>query len=198
MTALDLQMHHLGAGRAIAWVLTALSIAAILDTVLQPPVDRTGLAIIAASVVVMLLSVLLGLRPTVQELPASLMVRNPWRTTVIPWTCLVDVRSSDVLVVDTTGGPVRCFALPRRVRRSLSGSAVSALGRYLPESRQSDTPTEAPTTVVMERLLTQAKSLSHGQSASTAVVRSTVDVTAVVLTALAAVASVVCLVLAFG
>lgn len=185
MATVDLRTHRLGAGRAVAWVLTLVAVAAIVDTVLQRPVERSGAAVISAAVVIILLSVLLGIRPVVQELPAALLVRNPWRTTVIPWTAMVDVRSADVLVVETEAGEVRCFALPRRVRRGL-GSTMSEFGRIMPGSAPAQEPREIPTAVVQERLLTQAKALSVGQGAdATVVVR--LDPVGVALTVLAAV-----------
>jgi hypothetical protein len=189
MTTVDLRMHRLGAGRGVAWLLTVLVGAAIADIVIQRPVERAGVAIAIVGIVVIVLSALLGIRPVVQELPHSLVVRNPWRTTVIPWTELVDVRSSDVLVLDTTAGEVRCFALPRRIRRGLGGSAMNEFGRMMPGPNAPRNPREVPTAVVQERLLTQAKALSVGQQPGGTIVVS-VDPAAVALTGVV----VVCLV----
>ena len=186
MATVDLRMHRLGAGRGVAWLFTLLAVAAILDIVIQRPVERSGVAIAIGAVVVIALSALLGIRPVVQELPTALVVRNPLRTTVIPWTALVDVRSSDVLVVDTADGPVRCFALPRRIRRGLGGAAMNEFGRMLPGPSTSKDPREVPSVVVQERLLTQAKALTVGQRSGEAVAVS-LDPWAVVLSAVAVV-----------
>ncbi|HEY7858714.1 MAG TPA: hypothetical protein VIC82_09480 [Candidatus Nanopelagicales bacterium] len=197
MATVDLRMHRLGGGRGVAWVLTVMAVAAILDIVIQRPVERSGVAIATAGIVVIALSALLGIRPVVQELPNSLVVRNPWRTTVIPWTELVDVRSSDVLVVDTSDGPVRCFALPRRVRRGVGGSAMSQFGRMMPGPNAPSNPREVPSAVVQERLLTQAKALSVGQRSTETIVVS-VDQSAVALTAVVVVCLVALVLLLFG
>lgn len=184
MATADLHTHRLGAGRAVAWMITWLAGAAILDILLQRPVDRDGVAAIVASVVIILLAVLLGIRPVVQELPTGLLVRNPLRTTVIPWTALVDVRSEDVLVVDTDAGPVRCYALPRRLRRGIS---MSSLGRVMPGPNVPREPREVPSAVVQERLLTQSKELRVGQRPGEAV-DVHLDISGVVLVALTVVA----------
>lgn len=188
----ELRTHRLGAGRTVAWVLTCLAIAAIVDTLLQRPVDRTGVAVLVASVVIIELSVLLGIRPVVQELPSGLMVRNPLRTTIIPWTALLDVRNEDVLVVDTEAGPVRCYALPRRLRRGVS---MSSLGRTMPGATREWR--EVPSAVVQERLLTQSKALAVGQAPGRPV-DVHLDLTGVVLTALVVVMLVVLVLLLRG
>lgn len=196
MATADLRTHRLGAGRAVAWVLTLVAVAAILDTLLQRPVQRAGAAVLVAAVVIIALSVLLGIRPVVQELPAALLVRNPLRTTVIPWTALVDVRSADVLVVETDAGSVRCFALPRRVRRGVA-SSMGNLGRMLPGSNAVPAPREAPSVVVQERLLSQAKELRVGQPPGTPVAIH-VDLPGVSLVVLVSLALVVLVVLLWG
>ena len=197
MATVDLRMHRLGAGRGVAWLLTVLAVAAILDIVIQRPVERSGVVVAIAGVVVIALSALLGIRPVVQELPNSLVIRNPWRTTVIPWTELVDVRSSDVLVVDTAAGAVRCFALPRRIRRGVGGAAMSEFGRMMPGPNAPRVPREVPSAVVQERLLMQAKALSVGQRSSETIVVS-VDPSAVALSAVVVVCLVALVLLLLG
>lgn len=127
--------HRLTTGRVVSWVVAVAAVVLVLDIV------RRGQLGPYAGMVCLLLAVvptvyLLGVRPAVVEGPNALEVRNPLRTTVIPWAAVEDVDVTDVLRV-RYGGPdhetyVRCFAVPRRRPAPSMLRSASTTGLMLP------------------------------------------------------------------
>jgi len=73
-----------------------------------------------------------ALRPQVAEEVLGVQVRNPLRTVMVPWVGLRDVTVSDVVVLHTEAGQVRCYALPHgRPRPDRPGAA----GMLVPATR---------------------------------------------------------------
>jgi len=74
----------------------------------------TYLSGMLAAAAICLVAYDLGLRPAVLEEIDGVCVRNPLRTTVIPWSSVTNVDVTDVLRVHAGDTVVRCFAVPRR------------------------------------------------------------------------------------
>ncbi len=105
--------HRLTSGRVVAYVLLAgfgLTLAGVAGRAGVPGRWGTIAALLAGSALVYVL----GLRPALVEAPAGLEVRNPLRTTKVPWDALSSIDVVDVLRLHTADGTVRCFAVPRR------------------------------------------------------------------------------------
>jgi hypothetical protein len=126
--------HRLTTGRVVAWVLGVAALIGVADIV------RRGLVGSYGSAVCLLLAVLpvvyvLGIRPAVLEGPNALEVRNPLRTTIVPWGAVDDVDVVDVLRIRYGGEHeryVRCFAVPRRRPAPTMLRSASTTGQMLP------------------------------------------------------------------
>jgi hypothetical protein len=122
-----LVVHRLGFGRALAWFFVLVGIgAAVGGLVAAGASPGLRLSSVLAGAALVLVSWLLGLRPRVAEEPTRLVVQNLLRDAEIPWGAVQEVTLSDVVVIDTHAGPVRCYALPRKGRPLLQiqGSAI--------------------------------------------------------------------------
>lgn len=124
-------VHRLTVGRAVGFLVVAAVVVLVLDITAA---GRFGADFASVCLLLALapLAYVLGLRPAVLEGPAGIEVRNPMRTTVVPWTALTDLDVVDVLRLQAGDRWVRCFAVPRR-RPPLTGvrSAMST-GFMLP------------------------------------------------------------------
>jgi Bacterial PH domain len=123
--------HRLVVGRGVAVLLAVLSVLGVLDVLRLGQLGSQGAAV-CLLLAVPAAAYVLGMRPGVLEGPAAIEVRNPMRTTVVPWDALTDVDVADVLRLRVGDREVRCFAVPRR-RPSMTGvrSAMST-GFMLP------------------------------------------------------------------
>lgn len=109
----DYQGFHLTSGRVTATILIVIAFAGAIDIV------RTGDARSDSGVLMVLLAIclvcyVLGLRPAVLEEVSGVAVRNPLRTSRVPWGSVTHVDVTDVLRVHAGERSVRCFAVPRR------------------------------------------------------------------------------------
>lgn len=136
----DLRIHRLGFGLVVALVFAAVGVLALLNGLLSGSEElRLRLSAIFAGSAILLLCWVFGLRPTVAEEPARLLVRNPLSTSSVPWGAVTDVVLTDVVVVETTGEvPVRCFALPRRGRPSMSMGSSASLQPLPPKAQMEE------------------------------------------------------------
>jgi hypothetical protein len=109
----DYRVHHLTTGRVVAVLLLFAVAFSFVDVVRRGALGSTlpGLLFLLGGCS---LGYLLGLRPAVAEAVDAVEVRNPLRTTRIPWAAVTDVDVTDVLRVHAGEVVVRCFALPRR------------------------------------------------------------------------------------
>jgi Bacterial PH domain len=120
------EVHYLAAGRLVAWFVVAVGVLGILDIVFSGDV-RDSRGLLLGIVAICLLAYVLGLRPAVVEDVGGVRVRNPLRTSLVPWGSVTNVDVTDVLRVHAGTTVVRCFAIPRRRPRS-TRPALGALG----------------------------------------------------------------------
>ncbi len=92
-------------------------------------VAMLGLVVIAGSVVI-------GIHPSVAETATGVIVTNPLRTSVVPWSELTDADVADVLRVHAGATVIRCFAVPRKGRPPMRvpGSPVTSTTRSITPS----------------------------------------------------------------
>ena len=124
--------HRLTTGRVVAWVIAIAVVLGVADTVRRGELgaDGTGVCLLLALVP---LVYVLGVRPAVIEGPNALEVRNPLRTTIVPWAAVEDVDVTDVLRVRYGDDSyVRCFAVPRRRPAPSTLRSASTTGLMLP------------------------------------------------------------------
>jgi hypothetical protein len=124
-------VHRLTTGRVVAVAVAAAVVVLVLDAWRRGALGDSG-----GSVCLLLsllpLAYVLGVRPAVVEGPAGLEVRNPLRTTVVPWTSVTDVDVTDVLRVRAGDQYVRCFAVPRRRPPPTALRSATSSGLILP------------------------------------------------------------------
>ena len=127
-----LEVHRSGGGFLLGWFFLAISLLTAGSAVFSSgySADRrwaaggVALAIAAGAYV-------FGIRPAVEEEAALLRVKNPLRNLEVPWAAIVDVRVSDVLLLETSAGQIRCFAVPRRRGARPKGSSLFGFGQSL-------------------------------------------------------------------
>jgi hypothetical protein len=109
----DYRVHHLTTGRVVAVLLMFAVAFSVVDLVRRGALGSTvpGLLFLLGGCC---LGYVLGLRPAVAESVDAVEVRNPLRTTRIPWASITDVDVTDVMRIHAGDLVVRCFALPRR------------------------------------------------------------------------------------
>lgn len=120
------QAHYLAAGRYVSWFVVLVGVLGAVNIAWSGDVgDSRGvlLGIVAGC----LLAYVLGLRPAVLEEIQGVCVRNPLRTSVVPWALVTNVDVTDVLRVHAGDRVVRCFAVPRRRPRP-TRPALGGLG----------------------------------------------------------------------
>lgn len=120
----DYQGHYLTSGRFVAIVVVAVCALGALDIVRTGDAgsDARGLLGLAG---LCLFSYVLGLRPGVLEEIDGVLVRNPLRSTRVPWGAITNVDVTDVLRIHAGDQTIRCFAVPRRRPTPSRGGATS-------------------------------------------------------------------------
>jgi Bacterial PH domain len=109
--------HRLTAGRFVAFFIMGVTIYGAADAAREHQFGSATPEILIL-VGVSLIAYVLGVRPAVVEDLRGIIVRNPLRTSEIPWAAVTDVDVVDVLRVHTEGATVRCFSVPRRRPRA--------------------------------------------------------------------------------
>jgi len=123
--------HRLTTGRVVAIAASAFVLLGVADVWRRGQLGAYGWSVCAMLAIVPLAYVF-GVRPAVLEAPAGLEVRNPLRTTVMPWTAVSDVDVVDVLRVRSGEQYVRCFAVPRRRPAPTAFLSAASTGLILP------------------------------------------------------------------
>jgi hypothetical protein len=127
-----LTVHRLRAGRLFAWMWLLVAGLSLIDIIRRGAAGeyyRLILALLAGC----LIAYVYGLRPAVLEGVTGIEVRNPLRTTEVPWPAFTGADAKDVLLLSTKGGEVRCFAVPVRGRPqrppgTVTGGLAGGLG----------------------------------------------------------------------
>ena len=88
----------------------------------------SGMAALAVMAAVTVLVYAVGWRPAVLAGAENIVVRNPFRTTTIPWSAVTDVDVTDALRIHTTRGITRAWAVDR-------GGAASNMVRGMSSKR---------------------------------------------------------------
>ena len=153
-------VHRLTSGRLIAWVFIVGAVFVFVDTARRKTVGTSG-GVLLFALAVCLVAYVLGLRPAVAEAPDGVEVRNPLRTTTVPWGSIADADVTDVLRLHADGQVVRCFAVPRR-RPPVAkrGPAPQTFGFMLPAAEPSKLvlrPGIPRASAIAERLLELAR-----------------------------------------
>jgi hypothetical protein len=126
--------HRLTTGRVVAWVLGVGALLGVVDIVRRGLLGSYG-PMVCALLAVVPVVYLLGVRPRLVEGPNALEVRNPLRTTFIPWAAVDDVDVTDVLRIRYGGDDetyLRCFAVPRRRPAPSMLRSAATTGQILP------------------------------------------------------------------
>jgi hypothetical protein len=105
--------HRLTSGRFVAFFIMGVTIYGAADAVRRHQLGDAA-PVVLVLVGISLIAYVLGVRPAVIEDLRGIIVRNPVRTSEIPWGAVIDVDVVDVLRVHTDSGVVRCFSVPRR------------------------------------------------------------------------------------
>jgi len=126
------QVHRSGFGLALGVLFVVVGALMVVDGVTHTASGHAGVvALLGVALIAM--SVVFGLRPSVAETPAGVVVNNPLRTTSVPWTRLTDADVSDVLRIHAAEQVVRCYAIPRKgrpgARSMVPGSAPGSRPR---------------------------------------------------------------------
>ncbi len=187
--ASGLGTYRLGGGRVVGWWIIAL-MALMAGSSLVTQTGSNRIISVGLCVLVVCACYLLGVRPAVMERPDELRVLNPLRTVHIPWSLITDVRVKDVVIVETETSQIRCYALPRRERRSAAAAMNSAINARMPlNARMETTPTNLSRSVV-ELLQEHAQSLAVGSTTQLETTTVDRDVMVVLVTAVAALSSI--------
>jgi hypothetical protein len=101
-----------GFWRVVAALWLPFAVFAIWDVVRRdfPRSGVTALAIVGA---ISVLVFAVGLRPAVLADNGKVVVRNPFRTTTLPWNTVTNIDATDALRVHTSGSIVRAWAVDR-------------------------------------------------------------------------------------
>jgi Bacterial PH domain len=154
----DYQVHYLTAGRYVAWFLIGVGAVGLVSVFASGQLGSSW-PVLLVTAAVWLFAYVLGLRPAVLEEIGGVSVRNPLRTTYVPWAGVASVDVTDVLRVHTADSVVRCFAVPRR-RPHVDRMRATARDYGFPGMDQSAGPVGPPVAraeVVAGRLRTQAE-----------------------------------------
>lgn len=152
------QTHRLVLGQVLAWAWLATAAFFAVDAVRRAD-GRTVAVVLLTLLAGSLVAVAFGLRPAVVEAAHGLVVRNPVRTTHLPWATVTHVDVTDVLRVHAGETVVRCFAVPRTraVGPRTIGSGLGALPAAAP-TEETVRPVSRSDTV-QARLLAAAEQL---------------------------------------
>ena len=160
-------MHRSGAAFALGWFAILVAIASAASAALSGGVSTDcRLAVVAAALSLGAAGYLLGVRPAVEEEPERLVVKNLLRDAVLPWGGIEDVSVSDVLILHTTIGRIRCYAVPRRAGHRRMSSSIIGFGQHLVErgGYAPPPPSTTDTYAVGDRLRDMAQRLGPRQS----------------------------------
>ena len=109
----ELVAHRLTSGRFVAFFIMGVTIYGTADAIRRHQLGDAR-QVLLVLVGISLIAYVWGVRPAVVEDLRGIVVRNPIRTSDIPWGAVTDVDVADVLRVRTESAVVRCFAVPRR------------------------------------------------------------------------------------
>jgi hypothetical protein len=124
-------VHRLTTGRVVSFAVVGVVLLLVVDTWRRGQLGAYGAAACLLLALLPLVYVL-GIRPALLEGPTALEVRNPLRTTVIPWSAVSDLDVVDVLRVRVGEEYVRCFAVPRRRPPPSVLRSAATTGQMLP------------------------------------------------------------------
>lgn len=162
--------HRLTTGRVVAIVVAAVVLIVAVDAWRRGELRADGPAICLLLAVLPLIYVL-GLRPALLEGPLALEVRNPLRTTIVPWSAVTEVDVVDVLRIRVGDrDEVRCFAVPRRRPAPSALRSASSTGLVLPprDPRSGwEPPPREPRAEALAQRLRDMRDL-HGRAAAAA------------------------------
>jgi hypothetical protein len=130
----EFEVHRSGAAFALGWFTIIVAIGTAVSSALSGGLsaDRR-VAAVAAAIALGAAGYLFGLRPAVEEEPGRLVVKNLLRDVELPWDAVEDVSVSDVLILVTTVGRIRCYAVPRRAGHRRMSSSIIGFGQHLVE-----------------------------------------------------------------
>jgi len=131
-------------GSIVSWVWLVIAAAALLDVAFR---GRDRASAIAAAVLLLGcgLAYALGLRPSVAAEETALVVRNPFRTTRLPWRRIKEIRPGRALTVVHDGGEVEAWAVQassRSVARARRAKPDPGLPGNLAEQAAGRTPVD--------------------------------------------------------
>ncbi|GAA2718136.1 PH domain-containing protein [Actinocorallia aurantiaca] len=131
-------------GLIVGWVWLVIAAAALLDVAFR---GRDRASAIAAAVLLLGcgLAYALGLRPSVAAEETALVVRNPFRTTRLPWRRIKEIRPGRALTVAYDGGEVEAWAVQasaRSVARARRAKPDPKLPGNLAEQAAGRTPVD--------------------------------------------------------
>lgn len=98
------------AQRVVAYGWFVLAGLAVVDTLVRGQLAR-GLLVVAAVVLVSVVTWVVSVRPELRAGRHGLVVRNPLRDVVVPWAALCDVDARDTVRLHTGGLVVRVWAV---------------------------------------------------------------------------------------
>lgn len=156
-------------GLIVGWVWLVVAAAALLDVAFR---GRDRASAIAAAVLLLGcgLAYALGLRPSVAAEETALVVRNPFRTTRLPWKRIKEIRPGRTLTVvydDGGGGEVEAWAVQASAR-SVARARRAKPDPGLPGNLAEQTAGRTPVDFAAERLEeVRARSGGDGEAAVT-------------------------------
>ena len=158
--------HRLTTGRVVGVVAAVVIALVALDAWRRGELSEDGPVIFLLLAVLPLVYVL-GLRPAVLEGPLVVEVRNPLRTTIVPWSAVTEVDVVDVMRILRHGEQeVRCFAVPRRRPAPSALRSAATTGLILPPrdpQRGWEPPPSQPRAEALAQRLRDMRDL-HGLS----------------------------------
>ena len=169
----SLGTYRLGGGRVVAWWIIAI-VAVMAVSGLVTETGRNRVISVALCLAVICISYVLGVRPAVMEGPDELRVLNPIRTVHIAWSSIVDVHVKDVIIIETDQERIRCYALPRRDRRSAASVVNSTINSRIPMGSEPPSAAANLSRSVVDLIRDHAQVLGVGESGGPPVSR-TVD-----------------------
>jgi hypothetical protein len=125
------QVYRSRLAQVLGWLWVVFAAVMAADLVVR----FNGAPSLVAGAVLAVLTALIAvtsLRPATVLTEDALLVRNPFRDTIVPWTEVGEVRVSHAIQVDFDGGTVRCWT-----PQSSARERVSALRRTAPKPGQS-------------------------------------------------------------
>lgn len=153
-------------GSVVSWVWLVVAAAALVDVAVR---GRDRASAIAAAVLLLGcgLAYALGLRPRVAAEETALVVRNPFRTTRLPWGRIREIRSGRALTVTWDGGEVEAWAVQSSARSAARAERAKPDPR-LPGKLAAQVAGRTPVDFAAEQLAeVRARSAGDGEVAVT-------------------------------